>query len=67
MEERAQVVCSIQANLQAPSVGTLYGDNKPTWYICWDDFQDLGAPAYNLSQDQSGAPSASTEEASPAQ
>ena len=68
MEERAQVVCSIQANLQAPSVGTVYGENKPTWYICSDDFQDLGAPAYLLNSSQESAtPSAVTDGASPAQ
>lgn len=45
-EERAQIVCSVQASLSAPSVATVYGNAKPTWNICWEDFPDLGAPAY---------------------
>jgi hypothetical protein len=45
-DERAQIVCSIQANLPAPSVATVYGGARLTWNICWEDFPDLGAPAY---------------------
>jgi hypothetical protein len=65
-EGRAEVVCSIQANLPAPSVATVYG-GKQIWDICWEDFPDLGAPAYlpNAS-DVTSSPSAS-ESASPSQ
>ena len=67
-EERAQIVCSIQANLDAPSVATVYGSAKLTWNICWEDFPDLGAPPYPPNSSvQSATPSAVTDESSPAQ
>lgn len=58
-QERAQIVCSIQANLPAPSVATVYGDAKLTWNICWEDFLDLGAPPYlPNAADESASPTA---------
>lgn len=66
-DEQAQIVCSIQANLPASSVGTVYGDAKLTWNICWDDFPDLGAPAYLPNAADMSASPTSTGEASPAQ
>lgn len=60
--ERAQIVCSIQANLPAPSVATVYGDAKLTWNICWEDFLDLGAPPYlPNAADESASPTTSAE------
>jgi len=65
-EERAQIVCSIQANLPAPSVATVYGDAKLTWNICWEDFLDLGAPPYLPNTADESASPATTDQASPA-
>lgn len=43
--EKAQIVCTIQANLNAPSVGTATSENE-FWNTCFDFAQDYGAPAY---------------------
>lgn len=64
-EERAQIVCSIQANLPAPSVATVYGNAKLTWNICSQDFPDLGAPAYLPNAAEMSA-SPTLDQASPA-
>ena len=58
---KAQVVCSIQANTNAPSVGTVYGDAKITWNICSQDYPDLGAPAFLNSAAEGDSASASAE------
>jgi len=57
--QRAEIVCSIQADLDAPDVGTFNGPDNAIWNSC-TDFEYLGAPAYlpNLG------PSASTGAAS---
>jgi hypothetical protein len=43
---KAQIVCSIQADLNAPAVGTWSGSGDPFWYSCFDFSDDFGAPAY---------------------
>jgi hypothetical protein len=55
-EARAEIVCSIQANTDAPSVATVYA-SKITWDICWEDFPDLGAPAFLPNSSDTGASS----------
>jgi hypothetical protein len=43
---RAEVVCSIQADLDALAVGTATADGSQFWNICTDFTDDFGAPAY---------------------
>jgi hypothetical protein len=43
---KAEIVCSIQADLNAPAVGTWSGSGDPIWNSCIDFSDDFGAPAY---------------------
>jgi len=43
---KAQIVCSIQSDLNAPSVGTLTADGSELWNSCYDYSENFGAPAY---------------------
>jgi hypothetical protein len=43
--QRAEIVCSMQADADAPNVGTLNGPDNEIWNSC-TDFEYLGAPAY---------------------
>lgn len=43
--QRAEIVCSIQADQDAPDVGTWNGPDNQIWNSC-TDFEYLGAPAY---------------------
>ena len=45
MAEKAEIVCTVQADLNAPSVGTVTSEEK-SWNNCIDFSQDYGAPAY---------------------
>lgn len=55
--EKAQIVCTIQANLNAPSVGTSTSENE-FWNTCFDFAQDYGAPAYLANLDPSATATA---------
>ncbi|HET9170416.1 MAG TPA: hypothetical protein VFN97_13315 [Actinospica sp.] len=43
---KAEIICSIQADLNAPSVGTATADGNQVWNYCSDFSDDFGAPAY---------------------
>ena len=45
MAEKAEIVCTVQADLNAPSVGTATSEAQ-FWNNCFDFSQDYGAPAY---------------------
>jgi len=45
MAEKAEIVCTVQADLNAPSVGT-YVPGDQHWNNCFDFTEDYGAPAY---------------------
>jgi hypothetical protein len=45
MAEKAQIVCTVQEDLNAPSVGVLTPVDAH-WYNCSDFTEDYGAPAY---------------------
>jgi hypothetical protein len=45
MAEKAEIVCTLQADLNAPSVGT-YEPGDQHWNDCFDFTEDYGAPAY---------------------
>ena len=44
MAEKAEIVCTLQADLNAPSVGT-YAPGDQRWNDCFDFTEDYGAPA----------------------
>ena len=43
--EMAEIVCTVQADLDAPSVGTLSKGYGLLWHNCSDFIEDYGAPA----------------------
>lgn len=43
--ELAEIVCTVQANVQAPSVGTLTKGYGLVWHQCSDFTEEYGAPA----------------------
>ncbi|HTJ71273.1 MAG TPA: hypothetical protein VL551_27275 [Actinospica sp.] len=43
---KAEIVCTIQADLNAPAVGTWSGTGDPIWNGCFDFSDEYGAPAY---------------------
>ena len=45
MAEKAEIVCSVQEDLNAPAVGTVTSQEK-SWNNCLDFSEDYGAPAY---------------------
>lgn len=42
--EKAEIVCTVQANLGAPSVGTATSAGDQSWNNCYDFSEDYGAP-----------------------
>ena len=58
--EKAQIVCTIQADLNAPSVGTATSVNQ-FWNNCFDFSQDYGAPAYLANLGSASATASPTE------
>jgi hypothetical protein len=45
MAEKAEIVCTIQQDLGAPTVGTFSGQGQQLWNDCFDFSEDYGAPA----------------------
>jgi len=43
--EKAEIVCTVQVDLNAPSVGTVTPDQGEVWNNCSDFIEDYGAPA----------------------
>ena len=43
--ELAEIVCTVEADLPAPSVGTLLKGNGLLWHDCSDFIEEYGAPA----------------------
>jgi hypothetical protein len=58
LAEKAEIVCTVQADLGAPSVGTSSADGNQVWNNCNDFTDDYGAPAA-LATDGSAFPSPS--------
>lgn len=64
--EKAEIVCTVQVDLGAPSVGTISPGGDPVWNNCSDFTEDYGAPAALPTTQGQATAGADTGDASPA-
>ncbi|HWG23874.1 hypothetical protein [Actinospica sp.] len=58
---KAEIVCSVQEDLNAPAVGSWSSSGDQFWNQCYDFTEDFGAPAYVNLGTASASPSGSAD------